>query len=82
LGIETALQLREASPTWVKQRYSIVMQRTVLELRGYACIPLELAPPSRKSITVSRSFSRPVTELAELKEAILSETAEPNATYT
>jgi DNA polymerase V len=69
-GIETALQLREADPTWAKKCYSVVMQRTILELRGYSCISVELAPPSRQSITVSRSFSRPVTELQELKEAI------------
>jgi DNA polymerase V len=69
-GISTALQLRDADPTWAKQKYSVVMQRTILELRGHSCIPLELAPPSRQSIMVSRSFSRPVTELRELREAI------------
>ena len=55
---------------WAKQQYSVVMQRTILELRGHTCIPMELTPPSRQSITVSRSFGRPVTELRELKEAI------------
>jgi DNA polymerase V len=83
-GIETALQLREADPTWAKKCYSVVMQRTILELRGYSCIPVELAPPSRQSITVSRSFSRPVTELQELKEAIathLSRAAEKLRLY-
>jgi DNA polymerase V len=69
-GIETALQLRNTDPYWAKRKYSVVMQRTILELRGHACIPLELSPPTRKSICVSRSFSRPVTELGELKEAI------------
>jgi DNA polymerase V len=83
-GITTALQLREADPIWAKQKYSVVMQRTILELRGHSCIPLELAPPSRKSIMVSRSFSRPVTELRELKEAIathLSRAAEKLRLY-
>ena len=83
-GIETALQLKEADPTWAKKCYSVVMQRTILELRGYSCIPVELAPPSRQSITVSRSFSRPVTELQELKEAIathLSRAAEKLRLY-
>jgi DNA polymerase V len=83
-GIETALQLRDADPVWAKQKYSVVMQRTILELRGHPCIPLELAPPSRKSIMVSRSFSRPVTELRELKEAIathLSRAAEKLRLY-
>jgi DNA polymerase V len=69
-GITTALQLREAELAWIKRKYSVVLQRTILELRGHACIPLELAPPTRKSIMVSRSFRRPVTELVELREAI------------
>ena len=60
------------------------MQRTILELRGYSCIPMELAPPSRQSITVSRSFGRTVTELQELEEAIathLSRAAEKLRLY-
>lgn len=69
-GITTAVQLRDADLAWIRQKYNVTMQRTVLELRGEACIPLELAPPCRKSIIVSRSFRRPVTELGELKEAI------------
>jgi DNA polymerase V len=69
-GITTAVQLRDAHLAWIRQKYNVIVQRTVLELRGEACIPLELAPPCRKSIIVSRSFRRPVTELGELKEAI------------
>ena len=45
---------------------------------------MELSPPSRQSITVSRSFGRPVTELGELKEAIathLSRAAEKFRLY-
>jgi DNA polymerase V len=83
-GIKTALGLRDADPVWAKQKYSVVMQRTILELRGHSCIPLELAPPSRQSIVVSQSFSRPVTELRELKEAIathLSRAAEKLRLY-
>ncbi len=33
-GYRTALDLRDADLGWVKQRYGIVMTRTVLELRG------------------------------------------------
>ncbi|HEY9826948.1 MAG TPA: Y-family DNA polymerase [Stenomitos sp.] len=73
-GIETALDLRNANLNWIKQRYGVVMQRLVLELRGQRCFELELSPPTKKTITVSRSFSQKVTELSELKEAV--------ATYT
>jgi DNA polymerase V len=73
-GIETALDLRNANLDWAKQRYGIVMQRLIYELRGQPCLPLELVAPSRKSLMVSRSFGQPVTTLEHLKEAI--------ATYT
>jgi DNA polymerase V len=73
-GITTALQLRNVSLRWAKQEFSVVMQRLVLELRGQACFDLALMPLSQKSMTVSRSFGRPISTLAELREAI--------ATYT
>ena len=69
-GIETALALRDADPRWIKQRLGVVPMRTVLELRGTPCIPLELHPPSKKNICVSRGFSRPIDTLAELEEAV------------
>ncbi|WP_347405026.1 DUF4113 domain-containing protein [Nodosilinea sp. LEGE 06152] len=59
----------------VRQLLSIVGVRTVLELRGVACLPLELCPQPRKSCCVSRGFGRPVVSLAELKQAIASYTA-------
>ena len=45
---------------------------------------MELSPPSRQFITISRSFGRPVSELDELKEAIathLSRAAEKHRHY-
>jgi DNA polymerase V len=73
-GITNALQLRDANLDWVRKKYSVVMQRLVLELRGKPCFALDLSPSSPKSITVSRSFGRPITTVTELREAI--------ATYT
>lgn len=73
-GIETALQLRNAPQGWIKQRFGVTLLRIVLELQGIPCIPLELCPTPKKGITCSRSFGRPVEQLAELKEAV--------ATYT
>lgn len=73
-GLKTALDLKHAAESWIRQEFGVVLLRTVLELRGIACIPLQLAPMPRKSITCSRSFGRRVTTIQELKEAI--------ATYT
>jgi DNA polymerase V len=41
-------------------------------LRGVPCLDLERDIPDRKSIMASRSFGRPVTALAELREAVAS----------
>jgi DNA polymerase V len=69
-GILTALQLRDASPAWIDQRYGVTMQRLVLELKGQRCFEIEQCPPTKKSIIVSRSFGQPVSTLPELREAI------------
>jgi DNA polymerase V len=71
-GITTALHLQQADLAMIRQLLGIVGVRTVLELRGVACLPLELCPQPRKSCCVSRGFGRPVVSLAELKQAIAS----------
>ena len=69
-GIETALQLRDARDAWVKKHLTIVGLRTVYELRGVSCLPLDQVRPAKKGITCSRSFGEPVVVLAGLKEAV------------
>jgi DNA polymerase V len=49
---------------------TVVGARVIQELRGVACLPLELCPQSRKSVTVSRSFGEQVETLREIKEAV------------
>jgi len=71
-GILNAKQLRDAPDRWVKKQLTIMGLRTVRELRGIPCFPLEEIPPPRKGIVSSRSFGQPVTELGELREAVAS----------
>jgi DNA polymerase V len=49
--------------------------RLALELRGVPCLDLERDIPDRKSIIASRSFGRPVTTLADMREAVAAYTA-------
>jgi len=72
LGITTPLKLRDSDPAFVRERFNVVMQRMVLELRGISCLDLEDHVPDRKSIIASRSFGRPVTTLQEMEEAVAS----------
>jgi DNA polymerase V len=68
--IDTALQLKHAPERWIKQHLHLPGLRTVLELRGISCIPMEEAPAPKQQIAVTRSFGRNVDTLAELKEAV------------
>lgn len=72
LNIHTALQLKHAPERWIKQRLSVVGLRTVLELRGIPCLPLELVPPAKQQIACAQAFGEPVEDLASLKEAVAS----------
>jgi DNA polymerase V len=69
-GIETALDLKQADPAAIQQQFSVVLARTVHELRGRVCVPFESVSPPRQQIMVSRSFGRPVWHLPELRQAI------------
>ena len=70
LGIETALQLRDADPPLLRSAFGVVMERIVYELRGISCLALEEVAPAKRQIVASRSFGRPVVDLGELKEAV------------
>lgn len=69
-GIYTAYDLRQADADQVGKLFSVVVKRTILELRGEACIGLEHVGEARKQILSSRSFGRNVFELSELEEAV------------
>lgn len=69
-GIATALQLRDADLSLVRGEMGIVGVRTVHELRGESCIPLELAPQPRKSVVSSRSFGQSVSSIEKIQESV------------
>jgi DNA polymerase V len=69
-GIRTARQLRDAPDKWVRRNMTIMGLRTVWELRGVPCLPLDELPAPRKGIVSSRSFGRPVERPEELREAV------------
>ena len=69
-GIFTALDLSRADIGWIRQKFGVEGVRTVYELQGHCCYPLEQNPPSKKSLAVSRMFGRAVTSIEELSEAV------------
>lgn len=72
LGIRNALDLQRAPAKRIRGHFGVVLERTVAELNGVPCIELEASAVRRGQIAASRSFGRPVTELAELREAVAS----------
>jgi DNA polymerase V len=69
LGITTALAFADMDPFDVKKRFTLVGWKIQQELRGNPQIDLEV-PSAKDNILTSRSFSHPVTELADLEEAV------------
>jgi DNA polymerase V len=69
-GIDNAKQLRDAEPVWIKRQFSVVLMRTVLELRGESCLKLEEPEESRKSLMCGRSFGKPLNELEDIRPAL------------
>lgn len=69
-GLISALDVARMDPAMVRRRWSVVLERTVRELQGQACLLLEDQPPPKNEIAHTRSFGRPVTELADLIEAV------------
>ena len=69
-GIDTVLQLRDANAATIRKQFSVVLERTVMELRGISCLELEEQAPAKQQIMSSRSFGTYVTTLPELEEAV------------
>ena len=70
LGIFTVLDLVRADPVAIRDKFSVVLMRTVLELRGTPCIPMEEERIGRDQLIFSRSFATPVTTAAGLREVL------------
>jgi len=75
LGIISVLDLKLADPDYIRQQFSIILEKTVRELNGVMCMKLKDIAEPNKEIMVSRSFGRRVKDKQELIEAITSYTS-------
>ncbi|MBN2790793.1 MAG: Y-family DNA polymerase [Candidatus Delongbacteria bacterium] len=72
-NIITAKDLKYTSDGWIQRNLGgVTGMRTVWELRGISCIPLDSVPATNKGIVSSRSFGKPIETLIGLKEAVSS----------
>ena len=75
ISITNPLMLKQAHGRFIRERFSVVLERTILELSGQPCIELNETPLDRKSIMASRSFGRTVKTQQKLEEAVATYTA-------
>ncbi|NVZ90471.1 translesion error-prone DNA polymerase V subunit UmuC [Pseudomonas yamanorum] len=74
MGIKTAMDLAKADPTTLRQKFSVVIEKTARELSGTPCLELGEADPPKQEICCSRMFGTRLTQIEPIKEAV--------ATYT
>lgn len=70
LGINNALELAQTKPLFIRRNFGVVLERTVRELNGDSCIPLEEQPQTKQQMICSRSFGQPITSKVLVQQAI------------
>lgn len=69
-GIHTAWDLRESDTQQLRKRFSVVLARTALELRGTSCLHMNALDQPRQRIMTSRSFGQPTGVKSEVHAAL------------
>ncbi|MDN6655054.1 MAG: Y-family DNA polymerase [Bifidobacterium crudilactis] len=74
MNITTAGDLARADPARIRHHFSVLLQRTVLELRGIPAIALDdfdaISGSRKQQIMCSRMFGQPITGLPDLSAAV------------
>jgi len=70
LGLPTTGALARSDPKRLRERFGVVMERTVSELQGVSCIAWENEPPAKQQIIASRSFGGPLYTLDQIAEPV------------
>jgi DNA polymerase V len=70
LGIYTAADLRDMPTKQARAVGSVVLERTVLELQGEACIAFDDIEPQRKGMAVTRSAGTPMKDFDTVFQAV------------
>ncbi len=70
MGVMTAKDLADQSTEAIRKQFSVVMERTVRELRGESCLELESMTPVKQQIMCSRSFGSRISDYDQMREAV------------
>lgn len=69
-GVQTVWDLTQMEASTARRGWSVVLERTVLELQGTPCVDLETQAPPKQEIACTRSFGHTITEMPPLLEAV------------
>lgn len=70
MGVFTIADLVRADPVMIRDKFNVVVMRTVLELQGTPCIPMEEERIGRDQLIFSRSFAKPITTGAGIRQVM------------
>ena len=76
MGIDNAKDLKYANRQVIRHHMTVQGLRTVLELNGIDCIPLDSRRVLKKSITSSKSFGIKTDSLEDIKRALAIDVAQ------
>ena len=71
-GVNSVADFLAVPKEEIRGLMTVVGARTHAELNGISCIPFSETPATRKSLAVTRSFGRAVTDWPEMEQAIAS----------
>jgi DNA polymerase V len=69
-GLHTVLDFVRADAAALRRQFNVVVEKTLLELRGTPCLSIDDAPAPRQQILVSRSFGKALTSMDGIAEAV------------
>lgn len=70
MSIRTAMDLAKADPRMLRDKFSVVVEKTARELAGTSCLELEDPDPPKQEICCSRMFGKRLVELTPIKQAV------------
>ena len=69
-GVNNAFDLREFNESFARKK-GVILQRSILELKGIICDEVEKESAKKKSICVSRSFGIKLSAYEDIKSALI-----------
>jgi DNA polymerase V len=70
MNIKTAMDLANADAWMLRQKFSVVIEKTARELTGTSCLEMGEADAPKQEICSSRMFGNRVTTIEPIKEAV------------